>query len=87
MSGDGAERLHQLYVKELQESLRPPVDRHMLSVQTKALIQAANRLGPGTIGTADAKTWIWSDLHLGHEPSRIAFQRPFSSAAPPPTTR
>ena len=24
--GDGAERLYHLYVKELQESLRPPVD-------------------------------------------------------------
>ena len=81
MSTDGAERLHELYVKELHEALRAPVDRHMPSVQTKALIQAAETLGPGTVGTADAETWIWSDLHLGHEPSRIAFQRPFKSAA------
>ena len=81
MSSDGAERLHHLYVKELQDALRAPVERHMLSIQTRALIQAAERLGPGRVGTADAETWIWSDLHLGHEPSRVAFQRPFSSAA------
>ena len=38
-------------------------------------------LGPGTADTVDAGTWIWSDLHLGHEPSRVAFRRPFRSAA------
>ena len=45
------------------------------------MIRQAERLGPGTAATADAVTWIWSDLHLRHEPSRIAFRRPFASAA------
>ena len=81
MSEDGAERLYHLYVTELQESLRPPIDPKVSVYQTNALIRAAERLGPGTAGTADAATWIWSDLHLGHEPSRVAFRRPFASAA------
>ena len=54
MSEEGAKKLHELYVKDLQESLRPPVDRHMLSGQIKALIQAAETLGTGTVSTADA---------------------------------
>lgn len=81
VSGDGAERLYHLYVKELQESLRAPVEPKVSVHQIQALIRAAERLGPGTAGTVDAATWIWSDLHLGHEPSRVAFRRPFRSAA------
>ena len=79
MTEDGATRLHGLYVEGLQESLRHPRDPNVSVYQTNALIRAAERAGPSTAGTADADTWIWSDLHLGHEPSRIAFRRPFAS--------
>ena len=48
MSGDGAERLYHFYVKELQKSLRPPIDPKVSVYQTNALIRAAERLGPGT---------------------------------------
>ena len=67
--------MYHLYVTELQESLRPPIDPKVSVYQTNSLIRAAERLGPGTAGTADAEIWIWSNLHLGHEPSRVAFQR------------
>ena len=44
VSVDGAERLYHLYVKELQESLRAPVEPKVPSHQTQALIRAAERL-------------------------------------------
>ena len=76
----GAERLHHLYLNELRQSLRPPVNPKVSIRQTERLIRQAEGLGPGTAEPADAVTWIWSDLHLGHEPTRIAFRRPFASA-------
>ena len=33
------------------------------------------------LGTADEKTWIWSDLHLGHSVEIAAFDRPFRNTA------
>ena len=77
----GAERLHALYVDELQRSLLPPARPMVNRPQTEALIRRAHRIGPGGCTEADATTWIWSDLHLGHEHSRTVFGRPFRTAA------
>ena len=77
----GPERLHHLYVNELRSRCGRRSTRRCRLRQTEELIRQAERLGPGTAATADAATWIRSDLHLGHEPSRIAFRRPFASAA------
>ena len=76
-----AERLHHLYVDELRLSLLPPVDPRVSVRQTEALIRQAETMGPATWATADAGTWLWADLHLGHELSRSVFGRPFPSAA------
>ena len=76
-----AERLHALYVEQLRQSPVAPVDRRMNRLQTEALIREARTIGPAVCTEADATTWIWSDLHLGHEQSRTVFGRPFQTAA------
>lgn len=76
-----ADRLHGLYRKELRESLRMAIDTKVSKEQTERLLRASEELGPRPAALGDGASWIWSDLHLGHEPSRIAFRRPFASAA------
>ena len=80
-AGTAAERLHALYVDELGQSLLPPVHPTVDHRQIEALIRRARADGPAAFTEADATTWIWSDLHLGHEPSRTVFGRPFPTAA------
>ena len=80
-AGTAAERLHALYVEELRQSLVPPVDRRVNRRQTEALIRRACTIGPAVCTKPDATTWIWSDLHLGHDHSRTVFGRPFRTAA------
>lgn len=76
-----AERLQALYVDELRQSLVPPVGSMVNRRQTEALIRRARTIGPAAYTEPDATTWIWSDLHLGHEHSRSVFGRPFPTAA------
>ena len=47
----------------------------------EALIGRARTGEAATCTEPDTATWIWSDLHLGHEHSRSAFGRPFRTAA------
>ena len=75
------ERLQALYVDELRQSLVPPVGSMINRRQTEALIRRARTIGPAAYTEPDATTWIWSDLHLDHEPSRSVFGRPFPTAA------
>ena len=77
VSETAAERLHKLYADELRQSLRPPVHPMVNARQTRAMIRRAREGGPGLYEEPDATTWIWSDLHLGHEDSITAFDRPF----------
>ena len=49
--------------------------------QTETLIRRAECEAAAACTAADAVTWVWSDLHLGHEHSRSAFGRPFRTAA------
>lgn len=49
--------------------------------QIEALIRQARTAEPAACTEPDATTWIWSDLHLGHEHSRTVFGRPFRTAA------
>ena len=76
-----AERLHELYVDELRRSLLPPVRPMVNRRQIEALIRRARTAEAAACTEPDAMTWIWSDLHLGHEQSRSAFGRPFRTAA------
>ena len=80
-AGTAAERLHALYVDELRQSLLPPVHPMVNGRQIEALIQRARSAEPAACTEPDATTWIWSDLHLGHEHSRTVFGRPFRTAA------
>ena len=75
------ERLQALYVDELRQSLLRPVHPIVNRRQTEALIRQARRIGPAACTEPDGTTWIWADLHLGHEPSRSVFGRPFPTAA------
>ena len=77
VSEAAAERLHTLYADELRRSLRSPVHSKVTARQTRALLRHAREGGPGLCEAADATTWVWSDLHLGHEDSLTAFDRPF----------
>ena len=77
VSEAAAGRLHKLYADELRQSLRSPVHPMVNARQTRAMIRRAREGGPGLYEGPDPKTWIWSDLHLGHEDSLTAFDRPF----------
>ena len=79
VSETAAERLHKLYADELRQSLRPPVHPMVNARQTRAMIRRAREGVPGLYEEPDATTWIWSDLHLGHEDSLTAFDRSFST--------
>ncbi len=76
-----AERLHALYVEELRQSLIPPVDPTVNRRQIDALIERARAAEAADFTETDTTTWIWSDLHLGHEHSRTVFGRPFRTTA------
>ena len=79
-----AERLHARYVDELRQSLLAPVVPRVNRRQTEALIRRARTIGPTACTEPDATTWIWSDLHLGHEPGRRDRRR--GGPDPPPGT-
>ena len=79
VSDAAAERLRALYADGLRRSLRPPVHSKVNARQTRALIRHAREGGPGLCDESDAATWVWSDLHLGHEDSLTAFDRPFQT--------
>ena len=80
-SRTAAEQLHAIYVEELRRALAPAEDAKASQRQIEGLITEAERIGPTTWTEPDATTWIWSDLHLGHEHSRSVFGRPFGTAA------
>ena len=73
--------LQALYIDELRRSLVPPIHPMVNGRQTETLIRRAECEAAAACTAADAVTWVWSDLHLGHEHSRSAFGRPFRTAA------
>ena len=77
---DGGRGLHALHVDELRQSMLPPVQPMVNRRQTEGLIGRARTAESAACTEPDAATWIWSDLHLGHEHSRSAFGRPFRAA-------
>ena len=73
--------LQALYIDELRCSLVPPIHPMVNGRQTETLVRRAECEAAAACTAADAVTWVWSDLHLGHEHSRSAFGRPFRTAA------
>ena len=73
--------LQALYIDELRRSLVPPIHPMVNGRQTETLIRRAECEAAAACSVADVVTWVWSDLHLGHEHSRSAFGRPFRTAA------
>ena len=73
-----ADTLCALYMRTLDAMLIPPVPPNVDKRQTRALLRACRRLGGATLRPPkNRQTWIWADLHAGHDPSLAFFKRPF----------
>ena len=81
MKTSDAADLQALYIHELRRSIEPPIHRMVNRRQTETLIRRAECEAAAACSRPDITTWVWSDLHLGHEHSRTAFGRPFRTAA------
>ena len=75
-----AERLHGNYIGELARALREPAPKSLQATHARAMIRRARTTRPIVHDGPDERTWIWSDLHLGHDFSIGVFNRPFHSA-------
>ena len=75
-----AERLHDVYIGELSRALREPAPQSLHATHARAMVHRARTTRPILHEEPDEKTWVWSDLHLGHDFSISAFYRPFRSA-------
>ena len=75
-----AERLRTVYIEELSRARREPVPQSLHATQVRAMLHQAYDGYPMLYTEPDERTWIWSDLHLGHDFSIGAFNRPFRSA-------
>ena len=75
-----ADRLHGIYIGELSRALRGPAAQALHATHARAMIHRARTTPPIVHEEPEERTWIWSDLHLGHDFSIGAFSRPFDSA-------
>ncbi len=75
-----AERLRTVYIEELSRARREPVPKSLHATQVRAMLHRAHDGSPMLYEEPDDRTWIWSDLHLGHKFSIGAFDRPFRTA-------
>lgn len=75
-----AERLRNVYIEELTRSLKTPGQQTLPSMHAQVMLHHAYSGDPILYEEPDEKTWIWSDLHLGHDFSLAAFSRPFHTA-------
>ena len=83
MTSDRARELEDRYGNELRLRIRAGGGDGVSVVEASWMLHAgwSKRNRARVWDTPDASTWIWSDLHLGHERSIKPFQRPFESAA------
>ena len=73
-----ADTLCALYMRTLDAMLIPPVPPDVNKQQIRALLRACRSRGAATLRPPRKRqTWIWADLHAGHEPSLAFFKRPF----------
>ena len=72
--------LKKLYEAQLQEELKRPATPDFNRREMFHMLRLSRRMNPGALyGHDDARTWVWSDLHLGHTKKIKAFGRPFGT--------
>ena len=74
-----AAALKLLYERELVADLDRPTCASDERAGAARILTASCHLPPGDIQEADAAVWVWSDLHLGHAETIVAFARPFKT--------
>ena len=75
-----AEALRQLYEAQLRYDLRPPVAEHVDRWATRKMVLQTERRPGGTLRPEEhGRTWIWSDLHIGHYEILTHANRPFAT--------
>ena len=73
--------LKELYESQLREELKCPPTPDFNRREISCMLRVSRGMTPGALyGHDHARTWVWSDLHLGHTKTIKVFQRPFGTA-------
>ena len=73
--------LKELYESQLREELKCPPTPDFNRREMSCMLRVSRGMTPRTLyGHDHARTWVWSDLHLGHTKTIEAFRRPFGTA-------
>ena len=73
--------LKELYESQLREELKCPPTPDFNRREMSCMLRVSRGMTPGGLyGHDHARTWVWSDLHLGHTKTIEAFRRPFGTA-------
>ena len=72
-SQSGVNELLSLYKRDLETALG------RRGWAYSAMLEAIDTFGASTLGSTDAQTWVWSDLHLGHARILQLSPRPFKT--------
>ena len=73
--------LKELYESQLQEELKCPPTPDFNRREVFHMLRVSRQMTAGALwGHDHARTWVWSDLHLGHTKTIEAFGRPFGTA-------
>ena len=74
-----AEALRTLYLEQLHNDLKPPISPHVDTRTTRGMLRHTARMPGGTLQPPGfGRTWIWSDLHIGHHDIIWHSKRPFA---------
>ena len=74
-----ARDLKTIYEEQLEHELEEPVHRHVDRIATRCMLRVSREMPSGEFQeTKGWGTWIWSDLHLGHDNTIRHFGRPFT---------
>ncbi len=73
--------LKELHESQLREELKRPPTPESNRREMSCMLRVSRSMTPGALfGHDPARTWVWSDLHLGHTKTIKVFQRPFGTA-------
>ena len=72
--------LKELYESQLQEELKCPPTPDFNRREVFHMLRVSGQMTAGALwGHDHARTWVWSDIHLGHTKTIEAFGRPFGT--------